>query len=100
MSETLRSSENLNHNKPLNHSGALPRLDSAQIVELMEARKKTLEEIKPNISRKFYYAIEEKLTNEEKRLNEILDWQEGKLSRLSKYTLILDTHYFEQEFLN
>ena len=100
MSETLKASETLNDNKPQSVSGLSQRLSLGQIQTLIDARRRDLEYLKPDISLKLYYAAEEKLADEKKRLGEILDWQEGKQTRLSKYTLILDTHYFEQEFLN
>ena len=85
------------HPAPL-HS--LSKLDAGQIQILMEQRKALLEELKPSVSRKIYYLMEEKLLREEAKLREILDWQEGKVTRLSRYSLILDPNYFEQEFLN
>ncbi len=75
-------------------------LTKEQISLLVEQRRKQLEELKPNISRKLYFKIEEKLNSEEKTLLEILDWQNGKHAFMSRYTLILDPRYFEQEFLN
>jgi hypothetical protein len=100
MSETLKPSETVNNDKPQNISGFSQRLSLEQINKLVSERRQDLESLKPKISLKLYYAAEEKLADEKKRLEEILDWQQGKQTRLSKYTLILDTHYFEQEFLN
>ena len=76
------------------------KLDAEQIQKLSQHQKAELEKIKPHISRKNYYAIEEKITEEEKSLREILDWQQGKQSKLSKYSLILNPHFFEQELMN
>jgi len=76
------------------------KLNEQQIANLTENLKQRLETIKPQISRKRYFNIEEKINNSEQRLRQILDWQEGRQSALSKYSFILDTHYFEQEFLN
>lgn len=84
---------------PAAQSASLARLDEKQIIELMAERRQTLESLKPLVSRKIYYAMEEKLAQEESKLKEILDWQNGKITKLSKYSLILDTNYFEQEFL-
>jgi hypothetical protein len=96
---------NTQPNKPVNSasesSGSnFASLNERAILELSEVRKKLLEQIKNEISLKRFYAIEEKLKNEEKTLMEILDWRLGKSTQLSKYSLILDPHYFEQEFLN
>lgn len=71
-----------------------------QISQTISSREKLLNTIKPNISRKAFYLMEEKIQEEQKRLQEILDWQEGRNSELSKYSLPLNTYYFEQEFLN
>lgn len=75
-------------------------LNQKQIEEVTQIRQSLLIELKDNISRKFYYALEEKLEQEKKSLSQILDWQEGRNTELSKYSLVLDPHYFEQEFLN
>ena len=75
-------------------------MDEKQIDLLILARKDALEAIKNEISRKIYFQIEEKIIREELKLKEILDWQEGRQSKLAKYSLILDPHFFEQEFLN
>ena len=75
-------------------------LTEDQILALSEARKNALEQIKSQISRKIYYQIEEKLLFEQNRLQEILDWQQGRSAKQAKYTYILDPHFFEQEFLN
>ena len=77
----------------------LPDLNEAQIAQLSLSRKTLLESIKPQIALKQYYALEEKITAEEKRLKEILNIRQGKQSRLAKYSFILNTNYFEQEFL-
>ena len=100
MTEILKPSKTLNDRTPQNIGVSSQRLNKEQIQKLIDARRQDLESLKPDITLKLYYAAEEKLADEKKRLEEILDWQEGKQSRLSKYTLILDTHYFEQEFLN
>jgi hypothetical protein len=75
------------------------RLNKPQIIELMGLRRQNLLGLKKDISLKLYYTVEEKLDREEKALLEILDWQEGKITKLSQYSLILDPHFFEQEFL-
>src|ERR1700729_1263932 len=87
--------------KPANeHSGASFKLDEQQINSLILSRKEILENIKNEISRKVYFQIEEKINREEKQLNELLDFQEGRQNQLSKYTFVLDTHYFEQEIIS
>ena len=76
------------------------KLTQQQIDSLTADLKQRAENIKPHISRKRYFSIEEKINSSLQRLGQILDWQEGRQNQLSKYSFILDTHYFEQEFLN
>ena len=75
-------------------------LDEHQISLVIASRKALLESIKAQISLKAYYAAQEKLEAEEKRLKEILDFRLGRQSHLAKYTFVLNPNYFEQEFLN
>ena len=75
-------------------------LTQQQIEQAAEDRANKLNGIKDLISKKFLYALEDKLAAEKKSLQQILDWQEGRNTELSKYTHVLDPHYFEQEFLN
>jgi len=85
---------------PFKKDGAsFAQLNAELINEVISDRKNRLEKIKPEISRKLYYIMEEKIIAQEKHLNDILDWRQGKLSQLSKYSLILNSNYFEQEFL-
>lgn len=83
--------------EPVNYSGVL---NEQQINQLKFLRKQLLENIKNQISLKAFYSIEEKIESEEKRLKEILDLKQGRMKKLSKYSFILDTRFFEQEFLN
>jgi hypothetical protein len=97
--ETLKPQEQPAQS-PLQSGGHFEALRQSQISDLAAERRRWLESIKPEVSLKRYYQIEEKIKAEEKSLTEILDWQEGRSTQLSKYSLILDPHYFEQEFLN
>ena len=74
-------------------------MDDKQINSLISARKQALETIKSQVSRKVYFQMEEKISHEESQLKELLDWQQGRNNALAKFSLILDPHYFEQEFL-
>ena len=74
-------------------------LNDEHISLLINSRKKLLESIKDRISLKSYYAIEEKIAEEEIRLKEILDNKRGRQKKLSRYTFILDPKFFEQAFL-
>lgn len=78
----------------------MTRLTQQQIDSLTADLKQRAENIKSHISRKRFFNIEEKINSNQQRLGQILDWQEGRQNQLSKYSFILDTHYFEQEFLN
>ncbi len=95
--ELLQNPENFN--RPSEETSSFLPLNKEQIGKITFARKQLLELVKTGISRKLYYNIEEKLAQEERQLREILDWQEGRQSRLARYSFILDPHYFEQEFL-
>src|SRR5579864_4464158 len=97
--ETLIPAEHLPKRPDANE---LPQteLSESVITDMASTRQDLLESIKETVSRKTYYLLEEKLKEEQKQLREILGWQQGRQSRLSKYTNILDRHYFEQEFLN
>lgn len=75
-------------------------LTQNQIADTITERKALLNSLRPEISRKIYYTLEEKIALEEKELQQILDWQEGRSSQMSKYTFILNSNYFEQEFMN
>ncbi len=82
-------------------SAAAPSgLDEAIIKKLDALRQQMLQNVKGEISRKSYFALEEKLLAEQQQLKDILAWQQGKLQHLANYSFILDSHYFEQEFLN
>jgi hypothetical protein len=86
--------------KPILGYEPAKNLSEIQIDELYTQRQGALEPLKIEVSRKMYYLIEEKLAAEKAELKKILDWQQGKNSELSKFSLVLDPHYFEQEFLN
>jgi hypothetical protein len=96
--ETLHPTERLTKPSP-KIDGGLAVLDDKQINSLIESRKQALELIKNGISRKIYFQMEEKINHEETRLKQILDWQQGRQNQMAKYSLILDPHFFEQEFL-
>jgi hypothetical protein len=99
MSELLKPTEQkiAAQVQPINFLGPL---NEGQIGSLISIRKQNLESIKSQISRKRYFMIEEKIAAEENSLKQILNWQQGKNNQLSQYSFVLDTHYFEQEFLN
>ena len=97
--ETLKPTENSAQTPPQN-DGSFKQLSQELITRTMERRLEILASLQPELSRKLFYSLEEKLAQEAKQLREILDWQQGRQSQLSKYTFILDPHYFEQEFLS
>ncbi len=98
--ESLTPSEHL---PPLPHSAATaaePVLSEQKITELTERQEAKLQELRPVLSRKLFFALEEKLIWEQKELRRLLDLQLGRASRQAKYSHVLDPQYFEQKFLN
>jgi hypothetical protein len=75
-------------------------LQQEDIAAIMQIRKDSLSELKPSITLKLYYQIEEKLKQEEQELNNLLDIQLGRTKVLGKYTFVLDPQYFEQIFFS
>ena len=69
------------------------------IAETMQDRRKALEKIKPSLSLKIFYSLEEKINQEQREFESLLDAQLGRIKILNKYTHILNTQYFEQQFL-
>jgi len=97
--ETLQSKETLAP-KGTETASSFSNLTESSIKALIDDRKQLLQSIKNEIGLKTFYKLEEKIAAEEKRLSEILDWRLGRQKQLAKYTFILDSRFFEQEFLN
>lgn len=98
MPETLQPKEQPTQT-PTEVSANFNTLDEQGIKSVITSRKALLESIKSQVSLKSYYFMEEKIVSEEKRLKEILDWRMGRSRQLSRYSLVLNPNYFEQEFM-
>ena len=85
-------------NKP--HPTTEGVLNEYAIENVLNARKASLELLKPLISRKLFYILEEKIKHEAAEFQNLLDAQLGRKKTLSKYTFVLDPQYFEQIFLS
>ena len=75
-------------------------LQMEQISALVLNRTQALEQLKPILSKKLYFTLEEKLLAEQRELEKLLGFQQGREETLSHYTFILDSQYFDQIFLN
>jgi hypothetical protein len=58
-----------------------------------------LNSLRPHISRKLLFSLEEKLKAQERELNHLLGLDKNLAENRSKYSNVLDTQYFEQIFL-
>jgi hypothetical protein len=67
--------------------------------ELLKSQSEMLNSLRPNISRKLLFALEEKLKGQKKELEKLLGLDKNQTENLSKYTFVLDSQYFEQKFL-
>ena len=83
------------------HSGSEQdkQLTEQTIQQLADARLASLAEFKNIVGRKFYYAVEDRLQQQQNELRQLLDWQQGKRQKLANYSFILPPQYFEQKFL-
>lgn len=68
--------------------------------QLFEARYKALEELKNDLSLKFFSRIQEKINQESRQAREILGLEKNKKAALAHYSLILDERYFQQRFFH
>jgi|GEM_PF-4417988 len=73
--------------------------DKTGAFAVFEARERLLESLKPSLSRKYYFFIEEKILQQRHDMKRILDWKQGGKDAGAKYTNILDSYYFEQKLL-
>jgi hypothetical protein len=96
--ELLKSSETLStqENKP---ETVKEELSKAEVETIYTQRQKLLEKARGIISLKFYYEISDKLENEKKQFEKLLNWQTSRDEALSHYSFVLNPYYFEQKFL-
>ena len=71
----------------------------ADLLEIEKTRLQKLASIKDRISLKYFHEIEQKLQREQKLAEDLLNIKRRRIEYLSKYSHILDTHYFEQQLI-
>ena len=69
------------------------------INKIIDQENSMLEVLRPRISRKLLFALEEKLKMEKQELEQLLGLDNKQSQNLSKYTFVLDSQYFDQIFL-
>ena len=74
-------------------------LSEQQITELLTQQQTMLGQLQAKVSRKFYFALEERLQEQRQQFIKLLQWDTGKQTIQSRYSLVLDPQYFEQKFL-
>lgn len=96
--ETLKSPETLaaGAEEPQTSS---PSITKAEVETIYTGRKNLLEEIRPVVCLKFYNDIGEKLENEKRQFEQLLNWRDARDEVLSHYSFVLNPYYFEQKFL-
>ena len=80
-------------------TASLSAVSHASIEMIFVARRKKLEGLKDKICAKFFQAAAEKVRLEEKAVRALLDVQSQKSAALRRYTLPLNTQYFQQKLL-
>ena len=71
-----------------------------EIENIGKTQEKILNDLRPIISRKLAFALEDKIKGQQQELQRHLGLVNKQSANLSRYTLILDSQYFEQQFLN
>lgn len=74
-------------------------LQKEHIFSVVKNRAEMLASLKPTMSKKLFFALEEKLQKEQNEMEKFLGFQQGREENLSHYTFILDNQYFDQIFL-
>ncbi len=75
-------------------------MTNKDIEQLFKAQSQLLVKLQPHISRKLGFALEEKIKLQEQQLQQLLGQDKKQTDNLSKYTLVLDSQYFDQIFLS
>ncbi len=75
-------------------------LNAPDVNTLADLETQILESLRPVISRKLRFTLEEKLKNQKQELQRLLGLDKNLADNKSKYSNVLDSQYFEQIFLN
>ncbi len=75
-----------------------PLFNEGMILKAFETSKTMLERLRPKLSRKLYFSLEEKIEMQKKQLEELLGITKNKAKIIERYSNILDSQYFEQKF--
>lgn len=96
--ELLKSTETLavGSQETETNSGFITK---AEVETIYQHRQSLLEEVHTSVCLKFYNEIGEKLKNEKRQFEQLLNWQDAKQEALSHYSFVLNPYYFEQKFL-
>lgn len=95
--ETLRPFEKKFDQQQKPAASADNSLHPAQLV--LQQRFLMLQQLRTYISRKLYFALEEKLQREKQELEQLLGQKSARQQLAARYSNILDTQYFEQILL-
>jgi hypothetical protein len=96
--EVLKTAETLASQSPEVQSPA-GTVGKDEVEAIYKNRKNFLEEIRSLVCLKFYNDIGEKLENEKRQFQLLLNWRDARDEALSHYSFVLNPYYFEQKFL-
>ncbi len=74
-------------------------ITKAEVETIYKYRQSLLDEVRSSVCLKFYNDIAEKLKNEKRQFEQLLNWQDARDEALSHYSFVLNPYYFEQKFL-
>lgn len=97
--ETLKSRETFTSSSKESQA-VYPAITKEEVLAIYTERKKHLNEVRSIICLKFYNAIDEKLENEKRQFEQLLNFQDAREEALSHYSFVLNPCYFEQKFIN
>jgi hypothetical protein len=75
-------------------------MKTTDINKIIDEETVMLDSLRPRLSRKLLFALEEKLKAEKQELEQLLGLDKKQSQNLSKYTFVLNSQYFDQIFLN
>jgi len=96
--ETLKSSEIFVPAGEKSHSADLT-ITKEETDIICAQRQKYLREIRSFVGPEFYDRIGEKLANEKRQFEQLLNFQNARDEILSQYSFVLNPYYFEQKFI-
>jgi hypothetical protein len=73
---------------------------AADVDKIINEETSMLEHLRPRISRKLLFGLEEKLKLQQQELEQLLGLDKNIAQKRAQYSNVLDSQYFEQIFLN